>query len=165
MGTERVRNRSFLKRKFDANRRFFLGLFLDTDLIGIICGFPRDDYLLISEIAVDSRFRKRGFGRLLVKEFENVAKRARHARIHVGAQDKVIGFYKSLGYKPFLLIQFKEKDYSLDDFKKFNILRKRHIAQGAILEVESKTSNLKKLKNLRKKFPKAYFQYIFAKKI
>ena len=141
-----------------------MGLFLDKELIGVICGFPREDYLLMSELAIDSRFHRRGFGRRLVTAFEKIAK-GKYKQINVGAEDKVIGFYKSLNYKPFLLIQFKKEDYGLDNFKKFNILRKRKDKEYIILDIKTKKAELKLLDKLRKKYPKAYFQYIFTKEL
>ena len=55
---EGFRNNSFLLQKFKEFPQFFIGVFLDNELIGIICGFPRDDYLLISELAIDSKFQR-----------------------------------------------------------------------------------------------------------
>jgi len=58
---------------------------------------------------------------LQVKEFEKVASK-QFNKINVGAQDNAIGFYKSIGYQPFLLIQFKKETYGKQDFPKFEIL-------------------------------------------
>ena len=70
----RVRTNEFLYKKFKIFHRFFIGIFIDKEIIGLICGFPREDYLLISELAVDSRFRNRDYGRKLVESFEERAK-------------------------------------------------------------------------------------------
>ena len=161
LGKNRVRSANFLLKKFKQFPKFFIGVYLDKELIGIICGFPREDYLLISELAIDSRFHRRNFGRKLVEEFEEVAKKENYNKINVGAQDESVGFYSSLRFEPFLLIQFNEKDYSKGDFKNFDIIR---YALG-IIEVKTKECDIPKLIKLRKKYPKAYFQYIFTKKI
>ncbi len=118
----------------------------------------------MSELAIDSKFQKRGFGKRLVEKFERVAKE-KYNRINVGAEDKAINFYSNIGYKPFLLIQFKSKDYSNNDFNNFAIIRKYDF--GGYLTIESKVIryNLEILNKLRKKYPKAYFQYIFTKNI
>ena len=160
LGKERVRNAIFLHNKFKEFPQFFIGIFLDKDLTGIICGFPREDYLLMSEIAVDLRFHGRGFGERLVKAFEKISKKD-YNKINAGAHDKAIGFYKSLGYKPFLLIQFKKEDYSLEDFIGFQIVN----YNPGIIEAKVKNCNIKIIEKLRKKYPKAYFQYIFIKKL
>ncbi len=160
----RVRDNKFLLKKFKEFPKFFIGIFLDNELIGIICGFPRDDYFLISELAVDSRFQERGFGKMLVKYFEKVVKKD-YNRINVGAQDKVIGFYKNLGYKQLLFIQYKKGDYSLDSFRNINILKNNDCNNMIMLECEISRLDLNFLDRLRKKYPKAYFQYIFTKEL
>jgi len=164
LGKSRVRDSSFLHNKFKEFSQFFIGLFLDNELIGVICGFPREDYLLISEIAIDSRFQGRGFGKRLILEFERIAKDS-YKKINAGAQDNVIGFYDSLGYNPFLLIQFKQGEYNLEDFSEFKILSNKKYEDSVALEIEIKEFRLEILNNLRKKYPKAYFQYIFTKEL
>jgi hypothetical protein len=158
LGKNRVRNTDFLKRKFKEFPEYFIGLYLENELVGVICGFPRENYLLMSEIAIGCRFQGRNFGKKLVKEFENIGFK-KHNKINAGAQDKAIEFYKSLNYKPFLLIQFKKGNYAKEDFSEFKIL---NIKDHGI-EVETKNCNLKELTRLRKKYPKATFQYIFTK--
>jgi len=160
LGKKRVRDRNFLHHKFKEFPEFFIGIFLNKELVGVVCGFPRENYLLISMIAVDSRFQRRGFGKRLVEKFEQVAKN-KYSKINVGAQDKAINFYYALNYEPFSLIQFKKQDYSLKDFKDSEIIK----FTPNTIEVEVKKPDINKIKQLRKKFPKAYFQYIFTKKI
>lgn len=157
---ERVRDRKFLHDKFKEFPKFFIGIFLDKELVGVVCGFPREDYLLISEIAVDSRFQRRGFGKKLVEKFEQVAKN-KYNKINVGAQDEAINFYDALNYKPFLLIQLIKQDYSLKDFKNFSSIK----ATSNAIEVKIKKPDINEIKKLRKKYPKAHFQYIFTKNI
>jgi len=161
LGKERVRNSSFLFDKFKKFPGFFIGIFLDKELVGVVCGFPREDYLLISEIAVDSRFSRRGFGRMLVERFGKVARLNNYKEINVGARDNSVDFYVSLGYKPFLLVQFKEKDYIPKDFKNLNIIK----SDKKSVEIKIEKADIKILKELRKKYPKASFQYIFTKNV
>ncbi len=158
LGKERVRNSDFLKKKFKEFPDYFIGLYLRNELMGVVCGFPREDYLLMSEIAVDSRFQRRKFGEMLVKEFEKIGFQ-KYTKIHAGALDKAIEFYKSLNYKPFLLVQFKKGDYAEKDFSNFEILAIRDYG----FELKIKDCNLKELSKLRKIYPKANLQYIFTK--
>jgi len=153
-GKNRVRDNDFLKEKFCEFPQFFIGAFIDEEIIGVVCGFPREDYLLLSELAVDRRFQKRGFGKQLVKEFERVASK----KINVGAEDSAIGFYKSLNYKPFLLIQFEKGKYSEEDFSGFKVLRQGN----GFLEADADEVSLEKIEDLKKRFSNAYFQYIFT---
>ncbi|MFH1917803.1 MAG: GNAT family N-acetyltransferase [Nanoarchaeota archaeon] len=154
----RVRDNNFLSQKFKEFPQFFIGVFLDNELIGIISGFPRDDYLLISELAIDSKFQGRGFGKRLVKYFEEIAKK-NYNKINVGVQDETIGFYKGLKYKYFLLIQYKKEDYSLGDFSDFKIIN----YNPESIEVQIEDCNQAHIEKLRKKYSKANFQYIFTK--
>ena len=163
LGKDKVRSPSFLYNKFKEFHEFFIGVFLGGELIGIVCGFPRESYLLISEIAIDEKFHKRGFGKKLIKEFEKIALIKRYNKIKVGARGDAVHFYSSLGYKPFLLMQFKEKDYCEESFK-FRIIKKKKINKEIIIEINNKDGYSKKeLEYYRKKYPKAKFQYIFTK--
>lgn len=162
---KRVRDNAFLLDKFKKYPEFFIGVFVEDKIIGVICGFPREDYLLLSEIAIDSKFQNRGFGKKLIEEFENTAKQKYYKIINAGAQDKALDFYKSLNYKPFLLIQYKKIDYSLKDFKKIKIIRNNEDEKYERLEVKISKPNLKLLNNLRKQYSKANFQYIFTKNL
>jgi len=155
----RVRDNDFLSQKFKEFPQFFIGIFLDKELIGFICGFPREDYLLISELAIDSKFQDRSFGKRLIEYFEKIAKK-NYDKINVGVQDETIKFYKKLGYKPFLLIQYKKRDYSVEDFSNLKILN--HGPES--IEVQVKDCNKKHLERLREGYSKASFQYIFTKK-
>jgi GNAT superfamily N-acetyltransferase len=158
-----VRTRKFLISKFKKFPEFFIGLFIDNYLQGIICGFPREDYLLISEIAIRTPLKGRGFGKKLVQEFENNAK-SKYRKINVGAEDEVIGFYENLGYSPFLLIQSKPGICKETDFKNLEIIRKYRAGGQECFEFKIKKVDLSKLNILRKIYPKVNFQYIFTKR-
>jgi ribosomal protein S18 acetylase RimI-like enzyme len=166
LGKDRGIKREFLHKKFKEIPKFFIGIFLGDRLIGAICGFPREDYLPISKIAIISRFQNRNFGRKLVERFEEIA-RKQYDKINVGAEDRAIGFYESLPrYKPFLLIQFEKKNYSDENFNKFDIIKKYDFDKNnRAIEVKIKKVDLKYLEKLRKKYPKAWFQYIFTKQL
>jgi len=162
---KRVRDNKFLLEKFKKYPEFFIGVFLENELMGLICGFPREDYLLISEIAIDSKFQNRGFGNRLVKKFEEVAKEKGYKKINAGAQDNAVMFYQKLNYAPFLLIQCKESDYTNKNFKDMKIKRNVKNKDYRILEADITSADLNLLNNLRKKYPKVHFQYIFTKKL
>lgn len=161
----RVRGNTFLFEKFKEFGEFFIGIFLDEEIIGFICGFPREDYLLISEIAVDSRFQRRGFGKKLVKSFEDSALRKKYKKINAGAEDEAAEFYSSLGYKPFLLIQYKKGVYDKENFKNLRVLGVKGEGEYERLDIKSDSADISLLHKLRKKYPKASFQYIFTKRI
>jgi len=158
LGKKRVRSFDFLKEKFKKFSDYFIGAYIGNDLIGVVCGFPREDYLLMSEIAVDYRFQKRKIGERLVREFEKIGFK-KYNKINAGALDRAIEFYKSLNYKPFLLVQFKKGVYNKKDFSDFEILTVRDYG----FEIKVKNYNLKELNKLKKVYPKANLQYIFTK--
>jgi ribosomal protein S18 acetylase RimI-like enzyme len=158
IGKERVRNLEFLKEKFNNYSEYFIGLYLGEELVGVVCGFPREDYLLMSEIAIDSRFQNRGFGKRLVEEFEKIGFK-KFNKINVGALDKAIDFYVSLNYEPFLLVQFKKEIYNQLDFSDFDILAVKEYG----FELKLKNCNLIELNKLRQIYSKANLQYIFTK--
>lgn len=163
LGKERVRNKELIREKFRMYPELFIGVFLGKDLIGAICGFPREDYLLLSEIAVLLRFQGRGYGKMLIEYFENAAK-GKYSRINAGAEDNAIGFYEKLGYRPFLLIQFEEGSYSKEDFSRFNIKREYTLNGETEIEVETGEVPLP-LDSLKSEYPNAWFQYIFTKNL
>jgi ribosomal protein S18 acetylase RimI-like enzyme len=154
LGKDRVRDSNFLEKKYADFSQFFIGAFLDRELIGFICGFPREDYLLISEISVDSRFSKRGIGKKLVLAFEKSDKK--YKKINAGARDSAIGFYYSLGYKPFLLAQGIILPNILNEFQ----INKK--GKG-FAEIYVNDASIEELEKFREKYPKINFQYIFQK--
>lgn len=167
---DRVRIDEFLLDKFSKFPEFFIGAFLDNRIVGVICGFPRENYLLIDEIAVDSGFQRRGAGKRLIEEFEKNAN-GRYKEIRVGTLDNAIGFYESLvDYKPFLLVQYKnyrkDRKNEKEDFAELEILKEWEDEAGhEILEIRVGKADLDLLDRLREKYPKAIFQYIFTKSI
>ncbi|MBI4450738.1 GNAT family N-acetyltransferase, partial [Candidatus Woesearchaeota archaeon] len=98
----------FLRQKLMENPGLFIALTLDGEIIGVVQGFPRDDYLLLSEMAVDARFRGRGFGRRLLREFETVARLKGFTKIKLGAVDDAAKFYLAQGYTPSIFVQVEE---------------------------------------------------------
>ncbi|MDP1695100.1 MAG: GNAT family N-acetyltransferase [Candidatus Woesearchaeota archaeon] len=164
---KRPRTYEFLLEKCKENPTLFLGLYLDDELIGVIQGFPRDDYLLMSELAVDTRFRKRSFGAQLVKAFETNAKKLNYTKIKLGAEDTATLFYYSLGYKPSLFLQVPEKKQEevINKLKKdkqeiLGISLVNHLA-GIELVVDSLDQT--KLASLKKQFSPVSAQFLFSK--
>lgn len=163
---DRPRSYDFLLDKLKENQDFFIGLFMDNELIGVIQGFPREDYFLMSEIAVSKKFRSRGFGALLVNEFEKRAKQKKFKKIKAGAQNNAVNFYKKLGYIPSILIQINKKD-KIKDFekliKKYKIMSLKEIDDNIIIEIGYQKLDISFLDELKKEFNAFSTQYIFTK--
>lgn len=164
---KRPRTYEFLLEKLKENSTFFLALYIDKELAGVIQGFPREDYLLMSELAIDVRFRKRSLGAQLVKAFEKNAKKLNYKKIKLGAEDEAVPFYVSLGYKPSLFMQVPEEKQNevINIFKKdkqkiLSISTVNHLA-GIELAVDS--VDQKKLAYLKDKFNPVSAQFLFTK--
>jgi|GEM_PF-1185390 GNAT superfamily N-acetyltransferase len=166
---KRPRSYEFLLDKLHENPELFLGLYLDDDLIGVVEGFPRDDYLLISEIAVDIRFRNKGFGTLLIKEFEKVAKKIGYKKIKLGSQDDAVNLYLKNNYLPLLLIQILDSEYDavIDHCNKetIQILSTKHFDNIMAVELVIDKIDLGLLKHFKKLFNPISIQYLFTKNL
>lgn len=82
------------------------GLFLNEDLIGVISVFENKNstfnnlnQLQIRGMAVLDEFQGKGYGRLLVNEVENYAKKIKSDLIWFNARENAVNFYKILGYE------------------------------------------------------------------
>ena len=151
------------------NPSLFIGLYLENEIIGAIQGFPRDNYILLSEIAVDIRFRNRKFGSLLMKEFETNAIKYEYPCIKAGAEEKAIGFYSANGYLPSLFAQVKEKyeRKALEALEKYSykITAVTYVNKITGIEIASKDCNLLKLKEIRKLLSPLSAQFLFTKRL
>jgi len=132
---------------------------MDSELIGVICGFPRDDYLLLSELAVNKKHWKNGVGKKLLDAFMKLSDK----KIHAGSKDGAIDFYKKMGFKPFLLLQTKIEDFDEMQFKKINAFELKKEGDYLIMKVKTKKATKEEIAGLRKKLPLTHVQYIFTK--
>ncbi|MBN1896147.1 MAG: GNAT family N-acetyltransferase [Candidatus Aenigmarchaeota archaeon] len=153
-----TRTRRFLSDRHNNFPELFKGIFIGSELAGAVFGFPRNGYVLMSEIAVDRRFRGRGFGRHLATAFEKNAFSI-HPRINAGSFDESAGFYSSLSYRPFLLAQFPGDAYTSADFRGYSVLR----SSRTFAEIETEKADIRFIGKMRKKYQNASFQYIFTK--
>lgn len=164
------RTYSFLLSQLKKHNSFFLGAYVGKELAGIIQGFPRDDYLLLSEFAVAQKFRGRNFGRLLVKAFEKQAVKAGFKTIKLGAQEEAIDFYKRLGYAPSILVQVKKSDCKnklvglLKKYKQESVKENKGVL---LIELKcfAKNTPVSLLNKLKKEFGAFSTQYLFTKKL
>jgi GNAT superfamily N-acetyltransferase len=163
----RPRSYEFLLEKLRENPKLFLGLYLGDELIGVIEGFPREDYLLLSEIAVDMRFRSRGFGTLLIRYFEEEAKKSGYDKIKLGAEDNAVKLYLNNNYIPSLFLQVYDAvaDEILDGLKGTDMpiinVSKHDGMTGIELKIEK--MDMSQLKSLKEIFNPVSIQYLFTK--
>jgi len=166
---KRPRTYEFLVDKLCENPELFLGLYLDNELIGVIEGFSRDDYLLLSEIAVDIRFRNRGFATLLIKEFEKTANRLGYSKIKLGAGDDAVNLYLKNNYLPTLQIQVPESELpKVIDYCVKNdiyILGTKEFDNIVAIELTADKIDFELLNYLKKLFNPISIQYLFTKNL
>lgn len=149
---------------------FFIGVFLDNNLVGVVGGGKgkRTGDAGISVLCVDSRFKGRGFGKRLVKEFEKQAKKRGSKTIKLGSRDESIGFYKSLGYKPSILIQIKKSKFNKkikEKIKHFKVILVNQVNNYKGVEIECNKIETSLLRKLKKDFKTNAAQYLFTKKL
>ena len=166
---KRVRSYEFLLEKLKENPTLFIALYLDKEIIGVVQGFPRNNYLLVSEIAVDIRFKGRKFGSQLLREFEKNAKKDGHKIIKLGARDGATNFYLSNGYFPSLYIQVSI-DQEETIIKKLNqdkesIKNVSHVNNITGIEIAVKDCNPQLLSQVNKEFNPISAQFLFTKNI
>lgn len=160
----------FLLSQLKKHNSFFLGAYIGKTVVGIIQGFPRDDYLLLSELAVAKKFRGRHFGGLLVQAFEKQAVKEGFKRIKLGAQKEAIDFYKKQGYIPSILVQIRKKNSKIrikQLFKKYKPISVKESKGVMLIELEClrKNTPLDLLDKLKKEFNAFSTQYLFTKDI
>lgn len=161
---KRPRTYDFLVEKLHDHPELFLGLYLEEELAGVVQGFPRHDYVLMSEIAVDIRFRGRGFGTQLIKAFEDKAKALGYKKIKLGAQDNAVNLYLKNNYIPSLFIQLMDDkaDDALKKLKK-NIINITKSNGMTGIEIAIDRVDMNELNSIKAKFSPESAQYLFSK--
>jgi GNAT superfamily N-acetyltransferase len=93
------RTKRFIRARFYVYHKLFFGIFIDNKIVGAVFGFPREDYLLLSEIAIRPQFQNRGFGKKLIEAFEKIGIKYGFKEIRLGCEKDKVGFYKKSGFK------------------------------------------------------------------
>ena len=158
-----------LYNMFRKNPLFFIGVFLNNELIGVVGGGKRKitGEAVISVLSVDSRFKGRGFGKLLVKEFEKQAREKGFKIIKLGSSNESIGFYQSLNYKPSILIQIKVSKFKniKEKIKRFKVILINQVNNYKGIEIKCDKIDLNFLKKIKKDLKADAVQYLFTKKL
>jgi ribosomal protein S18 acetylase RimI-like enzyme len=118
-------------------------------------------------LSVDSRFKGRGFGKLLVKEFEKQAREKGFKIIKLGSSNESIGFYQSLNYKPSILIQIKVSKFKniKEKIKRFKVILINQVNNYKGIEIKCDKIDLNFLKKIKKDLKADAVQYLFTKKL
>ena len=171
LGRHNIVNEQELKKRIRTNR----GIFLVADdnknnIIGIKFGYLEGKQCIGRGIAVLPKWRRKGVGSSLVKEFERQLKANKRIKKYVfaSATETGIPFHIFMGYKPMVLIQFKNKTLrSKINLSGFKISKEKYKKDYKVyqiyIKIGSSSQNLNNLKRLIKKFPKINIQYVFSK--
>jgi GNAT superfamily N-acetyltransferase len=84
--------------------------FEDCAIIGVAVF---DGSGVINGIGVDTHYRRRGLGRLLLDGVEQAARSKGFRRITLGSVDDATDFYLACGYRATLLVQFRTGEFDL----------------------------------------------------
>jgi aminoglycoside 6'-N-acetyltransferase I len=66
-------------------------------------------HLIVEDAAVDTSYREKGVGKLLVKSLEDIARKNKIMAIDLLSNTKAIGFWKKLGYATDGYVQLTKK--------------------------------------------------------
>lgn len=110
-GENYPRTEEFVKKTFKKYPEFFLGAYLGKKLVGIVFCYPNFEKkeLLIGEICIKKRYRRRGIGKKLIEKIEKIAKKKGIKKIIAAAKEESEGFYRKLGFREFLFVISKGK--------------------------------------------------------
>jgi ribosomal protein S18 acetylase RimI-like enzyme len=149
---------------------FFIGVFLGGEIVGVIGGGGRKNTgeAVISVLCVNSKFRGRGLGKRLVEGFEKQAMKRGYNVVKLGSNDESIGFYKSLRYKPSILIQIKKSKFNQkirNKIKRFKVILVNQVNNYKGVEIKCGKLDLNFLKKLKHDLKADAVQYLFTKEI
>jgi len=107
---------SYWKKKYAKYPELFIGCYKNAKLIGICVGRPKGKTIILTSIAINKKYEKKGLGKKLLKFFEKQVKKSGKNKISLGAANaptNVVGFYAKSGYKV------------VKPYKKYTVMEKR----------------------------------------
>jgi len=163
----RYRPFSYIRKHFLKNPELFVGAYQNRKIIGIVFGYVKKGNVLLGEMAIDEKYRRRGVGSKLLNFFESQVIKIGKTKIINGARENAQNFYFNRGYKPVLFLQIKHsklpKNYC--SICKYKIIKETNYLDAKRLFFEvKKPSNA--LKNRLIKIFHAYDGiYLFEKEL
>jgi len=156
------RSMEYIKEVYSKNPDFFIGAYWGDLLIGALFSYPGFDKreVLLGEIAVLKKFRRRGVGSSMVRRLESICKQNNIRRIY-GATTTAKEFYAKLGFSIKLHVSSKKKlDASLSKY-----VENEWQSDGFYYYIIS-GENLDSIANLIQEYASdAYIQYLFEKRL
>lgn len=111
-----------MKKQLEVDNELLMYIEEDRKIIAAITGKGMDTEkkkITLGVIAIDPNYRKKGYAKALINEFEKRCKDKGIKHIDLGARFRACPLYIKLGYKPSLMIQVFDFA-NIDDVKKAN---------------------------------------------
>ena len=111
-----------MEKQLEVDNELLMYIEEDKKIIAAITGKGMDTEkkkITLGVIAIDPNYRKKGYAKALINEFEERCKNKGIKHIDLGARFRACPLYIKLGYKPSLMIQVFDFA-NIDDVKKAN---------------------------------------------
>ena len=111
-----------MEKQLEVDNELLMYIEKDKKIIAAITGKGMDTEkkkITLGVIAIDPNYRKKGYAKALINEFEERCKNKGIKHIDLGARFRACPLYIKLGYKPSLMIQVFDFA-NIDDVKKAN---------------------------------------------
>ncbi len=159
-----------MKKEFEVDNDFLMYIKKDGKIIAGITGKGMDkenSKITLGVLAVAKEYRKKGYAKKLVEEFENRCRNKEIHHIELGARFRACELYKKLGYYYSIMVQVFDFA-TIEDVKKANTfgLEEGFSWQGdtyGFIFFKVKDINEKYINHFEKSVPTAHAQYIFEK--
>lgn len=156
------------KKFYQENPKLYVGCYEEGELIGLVYGSTKEDFVILNSIAVRGDYWRKGIGSKLLKKFEEQVKKLNATKISVvAAEGWVENFYLKNGFELVAFFVQIKKNKLPKDYKKFGykIVKEKEDMDKKILFIETKELSTKDRETIRKKFNAEQVNYLFEKKL
>lgn len=159
-------------QQLELDKDFLLYIEENNKIIAALTGKGLDQKnkkITMGVMAVDKEYRRKGYGKYLIQEFEKRCIQKGITHIELGSRIKACSLYVSLGYKPSLIVQVY--DFSTtNDIKKANSMNLEVISEcqgGCYGYVLFKVDEINKeyVEHFNSTVENSYAQYFFEKEL
>lgn len=163
-------NYNKLLEQFSIDKSLILYAKEDNKMIGVIAAKDvNEGKATIQILAIDKKYRRKGYALELIKELEKRLKKHNVKHLSLGARFRACNTYIKAGFLPTLMIQ-------VSDFSNISLVKKANIFKFPILNeyqtptngavfFEVKIIDKEVIEHFENKVPTAYASYIFTKEL
>ena len=161
-----------MKKQLEVDNELLIYIKEDNKIVAALTGKGMDkntSKITLGTLAVDKNYRKKGYAKKLIKEFENRCSNKGIHHIELGSRFRACELYKNLGYYYSIMVQVFDFT-TIEDVRKFNIFNLEEISswQGdtyGFIFYKINDIDEKYIKHFEENVPTAHVQYIFEKDI